>query len=58
LHHLKYPQRVQAISSFFATVFSEKASRLKAQGKHVVRLSIGEPDFKTIGVKLSGSEQR
>jgi aspartate/methionine/tyrosine aminotransferase len=42
---LKYSQRAQAISPFFAMAFSEKAARLEAQGKHVVKLNIGEPDF-------------
>jgi aspartate/methionine/tyrosine aminotransferase len=45
LYYLKYSQRAQAISPFFAMAFSEKAARLEAQGKHVVRLNIGEPDF-------------
>jgi len=42
---LKYSQRAQAITPFIAMAFSEKASLLEAQGKHVVRLNIGEPDF-------------
>jgi aspartate/methionine/tyrosine aminotransferase len=45
LYHLKYSQRAQAISPFFAMAFGEKAARLEAQGKHVVKLNIGEPDF-------------
>lgn len=45
LYHLKYSQRAQAISPFFAMAFSEKAARLEEQGKHIVRLNIGEPDF-------------
>lgn len=42
---MKFSQRAQAVSPFFAMAFSEKAARLEAQGKHVVRLNIGEPDF-------------
>ncbi|MDP5131172.1 MAG: aminotransferase class I/II-fold pyridoxal phosphate-dependent enzyme [Paraglaciecola sp.] len=42
---MKYSQRAQAISPFFAMAFSEKAARLEAQGKHIVKLNIGEPDF-------------
>ena len=42
---MKYSQRAQAISPFFAMAFSEKAARLEAQGIHVVKLNIGEPDF-------------
>jgi aspartate/methionine/tyrosine aminotransferase len=45
LYHLKYSQRAQAISPFIAMAFSEKAARLEAQGKHVIKLNIGEPDF-------------
>jgi aspartate/methionine/tyrosine aminotransferase len=45
LYHLKYSQRAQATTPFIAMAFSEKASRLEEQGKHVVRLNIGEPDF-------------
>lgn len=44
-YYLKYSQRAKAISPFFAMAFSEKAARLEAQGKHVVKLNIGEPDF-------------
>jgi aspartate/methionine/tyrosine aminotransferase len=43
LYHLKYSQRAQAITPFIAMAVSEKASLLEAQGKHVVRLNIGEP---------------
>jgi len=42
---LKYSQRAQAISPFFAMAFGEKAAKLEAQGHHVVKLNIGEPDF-------------
>lgn len=42
---MKYSQRAQAISPFFAMAFGEKAARLEAQGIHVVKLNIGEPDF-------------
>lgn len=45
LYHLKYSQRAQAISPFIAMSFSEKAAHLEAQGKHVIKLNIGEPDF-------------
>lgn len=42
---MNYSQRAQAISPFFAMAFGEKAARLEAQGKHVVKLNLGEPDF-------------
>lgn len=42
---LKYSKRASAISPFFAMAFSEKAALLEAQGIHVVKFNIGEPDF-------------
>lgn len=45
MYNLKYSQRAQAISPFYATAFGEKAAQLEAQGKHVVKLNIGEPDL-------------
>jgi hypothetical protein len=41
LYDLKYSQRAQAISPFYAMAFGEKAAQLEAQGKHVVKLNIG-----------------
>jgi len=42
---LKYSQRAQAISPFFAMAFGAKAAALEAQGHHVIKFNIGEPDF-------------
>ncbi|MGJ8682258.1 aminotransferase class I/II-fold pyridoxal phosphate-dependent enzyme [Paraglaciecola sp.] len=42
---MKFSQRAQAISPFYAMAFGEKAAKLEAQGKHVVKLNLGEPDF-------------
>ncbi|WP_166425578.1 aminotransferase class I/II-fold pyridoxal phosphate-dependent enzyme [Paraglaciecola sp. 20A4] len=42
---MKYSQRAQDISPFFAMAFGAKAAELEAQGHHVVKLNIGEPDF-------------
>lgn len=42
---MKFSQRAQAISPFFVMAFGEKAARLEAQGIHIVKLNIGEPDF-------------
>tara|TARA_R110001599_G_scaffold167083_1_gene356961 strand:+ start:45787 stop:46962 length:1176 start_codon:yes stop_codon:yes gene_type:complete len=42
---LKYSQRAQAISPFFAMAFGAKAAELEAQGHHVIKFNIGEPDF-------------
>ena len=46
---LKFSDRANAITPFYAMAFSEKASALEAKGHHVVRLNIGEPDFGTPG---------
>jgi len=45
LNNLKYSQRAQSISPFFAMAFGDKAAAIEAQGKHVVKLNLGEPDF-------------
>lgn len=42
---MKYSQRAQAISPFFAMAFGAKAAALEAQGHHVIKFNIGEPDF-------------
>jgi aspartate/methionine/tyrosine aminotransferase len=42
---MQYSQRAQAISPFFAMAFGAKAAALEAQGHHIVKLNIGEPDF-------------
>ncbi|MDO6694274.1 aminotransferase class I/II-fold pyridoxal phosphate-dependent enzyme [Aliiglaciecola sp. 3_MG-2023] len=42
---MQYSQRAQGISPFFAMAFGAKAAELEAQGHHVVKLNIGEPDF-------------
>ncbi|MEH6713111.1 MAG: aminotransferase class I/II-fold pyridoxal phosphate-dependent enzyme [Paraglaciecola polaris] len=42
---MKYSQRAQAISPFFAMAFGAKAAELEAQGHHVIKFNIGEPDF-------------
>ncbi|MEO9944120.1 MAG: aminotransferase class I/II-fold pyridoxal phosphate-dependent enzyme [Paraglaciecola sp.] len=54
---MKYSQRAQAISPFLAMAFSEKAARIEAQGKHVVKLNIGEPDFGAPPDVLKAMEQ-
>ena len=42
---MKLSQRAQAISTFFAMEFGDRATALEAQGHDVIRLSLGEPDF-------------
>jgi aspartate/methionine/tyrosine aminotransferase len=42
---MKISQRAQAIDPFFAMEFGKRAAALEAQGRHVIKLSLGEPDF-------------
>ncbi|MFF1546316.1 pyridoxal phosphate-dependent aminotransferase [Streptomyces sp. NPDC058291] len=38
-------QRAGAVAPFYAMEFGKQAAALEAQGRHVVKLSLGEPDF-------------
>ncbi|WP_069770322.1 pyridoxal phosphate-dependent aminotransferase [Streptomyces sp. LUP30] len=38
-------QRARAVAPFYAMEFGKQAAALEAQGRHVVKLSLGEPDF-------------
>jgi aspartate/methionine/tyrosine aminotransferase len=42
---MKISQRAQSIAPFFAMEFGKHAAALEAQGHHIIKLSIGEPDF-------------
>ena len=42
---LKFASRATAISPFLAMAYGEKATVLEEQGKDVIRLNLGEPDF-------------
>ncbi|MER5437284.1 pyridoxal phosphate-dependent aminotransferase [Streptomyces sp. NPDC002790] len=42
---MKISQRAQNVAPFYAMEFSKQAAALEAEGHHVVKLSIGEPDF-------------
>ncbi|MFI7499216.1 pyridoxal phosphate-dependent aminotransferase [Streptomyces sp. NPDC049687] len=42
---MRISQRARAIAPFYAMEFSKEAAALEAQGHHVVKLSLGEPDF-------------
>ncbi len=42
---MQYSDRANAIAPFFAMAFGEKATALENQGRSVIRLNIGEPDF-------------
>ncbi|MDO0934967.1 pyridoxal phosphate-dependent aminotransferase [Streptomyces sp. DG2A-72] len=45
MSHIRISQRAQAVAPFYAMEFGRQAAALEAQGHHVVKLSIGEPDF-------------
>ncbi|SES49539.1 Aspartate/methionine/tyrosine aminotransferase [Streptomyces sp. yr375] len=42
---IRVSRRAQAVAPFYAMEFGKQAAALEAQGHHVVKLSIGEPDF-------------
>lgn len=42
---MKISQRAQNVAPFYAMEFGKQAAALEAEGHHVVKLSIGEPDF-------------
>ena len=42
---MKFASRATAISPFLAMAYGEKATALEQQGKDVIRLNLGEPDF-------------
>ncbi|MEU5123386.1 pyridoxal phosphate-dependent aminotransferase [Streptomyces asoensis] len=42
---MKISQRARAIAPFYAMEFGKQAAELEAAGHHVVKLSLGEPDF-------------
>ncbi|HUR01031.1 MAG TPA: pyridoxal phosphate-dependent aminotransferase [Nonomuraea sp.] len=42
---MRISQRAQAVAPFFAMEFGKHAAALESRGHHVIKLSIGEPDF-------------
>lgn len=38
-------ERAKAVAPFYAMEFSKQAAELEAQGHHIIKLSLGEPDF-------------
>ncbi|MFI1704716.1 pyridoxal phosphate-dependent aminotransferase [Streptomyces griseoruber] len=42
---MRISQRARAIAPFYAMEFGKQAAELEAAGHHVVKLSLGEPDF-------------
>ncbi len=41
------PEHIQALKPFMAMEIMERAQVLEAQGRHIIHLEIGEPDFET-----------
>ncbi|MFD7134544.1 pyridoxal phosphate-dependent aminotransferase [Streptomyces sp. NPDC059894] len=42
---MRISQRARAVAPFYAMEFGKHAAALEAQGHHVVKLNLGEPDF-------------
>ena len=42
---MKLADRTNAVAPFFAMEFGKHAAALEAQGHHIIKLNIGEPDF-------------
>ncbi|MGO4378041.1 pyridoxal phosphate-dependent aminotransferase [Pseudoduganella sp. RAF19] len=42
---MKLADRTDAVAPFFAMEFGKHAAALEAQGHHIIKLNIGEPDF-------------
>lgn len=42
---MKISERAQSMSPFFAMEFGKRAAQLSQQGHHIIKLSLGEPDF-------------
>ena len=42
---MQFSRRAQAMSPFYAMEYGRRAAELEAQGEHVVKLNLGEPDF-------------
>ena len=42
---MKLSERAKAVAPFFAMEFGKHAAALEAQGHHIIKLSLGEPDF-------------
>lgn len=45
--NLILPARVRGLKPFFVMEIMERAKELEAQGRHIIHLEIGEPDFDT-----------
>ncbi|MBN3786021.1 pyridoxal phosphate-dependent aminotransferase [Burkholderia sp. Ac-20353] len=42
---MRFAKRVEQVAPFFVMEFAKRAAALEAKGHHVVKLSVGEPDF-------------
>ncbi|MGW0819179.1 pyridoxal phosphate-dependent aminotransferase [Streptomyces viridiviolaceus] len=45
MSNVRISRRARAVAPFYAMEFGKQAAALEAQGHHVVKLSLGEPDF-------------
>ena len=54
---MKFASRATAISPFLAMAYGEKATALEQQGKDVIRLNLGEPDFGAPAPVLSAMKE-
>ncbi|WP_429933170.1 aminotransferase class I/II-fold pyridoxal phosphate-dependent enzyme [Alteromonas sp. 4B03] len=54
---MKFASRATAISPFLAMAYGEKATVLEQQGKDVIRLNLGEPDFGAPAPVLSAMKE-
>jgi aspartate/methionine/tyrosine aminotransferase len=45
MSNVRISERARAVAPFYAMEFGKHAAALEAQGHHVVKLSLGEPDF-------------
>lgn len=43
---MRISQRARSVAPFYAMEFGKHAAALEAEGHHVVKLSLGEPDFR------------
>jgi aspartate/methionine/tyrosine aminotransferase len=42
---MKFAKRTEQVSPFFVMEFAKRAAALEAEGHHIIKLSVGEPDF-------------
>ncbi|MFM0374342.1 pyridoxal phosphate-dependent aminotransferase [Paraburkholderia aspalathi] len=42
---MRFAKRVEQVAPFYVMEFAKRAAALEAEGHHIVKLSVGEPDF-------------